>query len=79
MLSDSCFHAAAEIWDAIERYDYAEDHKESLVNALTELVYVDQCLWYLTKDHERLGITKEKIRQWVLGEWDRRRAEAFNI
>jgi len=75
MLSGSCLDAAAVIWEAVESYDYADEHQEELVNALTELYYVAHFHTYLERDHERLGVNKEAIRIKVLNEWDWRLSE----
>lgn len=72
MLSGSCLDAANVIWEAVESYDYAEEHQEELVNALTELYYVAHFHTYLERDHERLGVNKEAIRKRVLDEWEKR-------
>lgn len=40
MLSDSMHEVCESIWEAVKIYDYSEDHKEELVNALTELGYI---------------------------------------
>jgi hypothetical protein len=64
--------AVATIWDAVESYEYADEHKEELVNALVELKYIAMYHTHLERDHERLGINKEAIRIKVLDEWNRR-------
>jgi hypothetical protein len=42
MLSDSVFECIEDMWKAIENYDYVDhsDHKEQLIETLTEMRYL---------------------------------------
>ena len=72
MLSDSLFEAAEEIWDAVQRYDYAREFKDELIEMLTDMRFLQYKLDTPNFDHK---LTREDIRLIVLQTWDERRAE----
>lgn len=66
MLSDSLFEVCQQIWRAKDDYEYSEDHKKEMINALTELNFV---IYKLDRIKEDCTLSKEDIRSIVTKQW----------
>ena len=64
MLSDSIFESLEILWDAINNYEYSEEHKESLITAISKLSYI---LYKL--DNTEINLTEEQYKRYTLNRW----------
>ena len=70
MLSDSMHEACETIWEAVENYNYSEDYKNEIVEALTNLGYI---MYQLDRMKEDCKWTKEDYKnEYVLKRWSSR-------
>lgn len=69
MLSDDICEVLETLWGAIQNYEYSEDYKDELVDAMTELQFIQYKLDNLKPDQT---MKKEDIKRITLERWARR-------
>lgn len=69
MLSDSLCDACEEIWSAVQNYEYCEDYKDDIVDALTNLNFI---VYKLDRMKDDCKLSKKDIRKNVLKRWSKR-------
>lgn len=70
MLSDSMHDACETIWEAVQNYEYSEDYKDEIVEALTKLGYITYCLDRMKNDC--IWTEEDYKNKYVLKRWAKR-------
>jgi hypothetical protein len=68
MFSDSLFEVIQEIWKAVHNYEYSDDFKSDIINAVTDLRYIQ---YQLDTPYQQNITQKKHIKKLVEKMWDR--------